>query len=499
MSSRSEPLLWLQGLAIGAIPLELLLIRLMLAGADPGPIPLVERLLIWGVGVVAPAVALWRRPADWGSLLVLRIPTASRSIDQQSLSARQGGLAAIAPLLFAVTALLPLLWWLDESAGLIHEFSPLQEQSRLITLLLSAPLLALIVWQLQQLVQAVVLLAGNGANDASPEPWGVERLKQERTSFGLQLLQLRALQWPAPKPAPTPGPKPEPSLQPAPSVEPKASLVDDVDIQDLQGSEPSATDAALNVDPVHELSFEEPSVDEISVDDSSADESPIDVSTKVETSNEVALESDISEVTSAGESPVVESAGVEVGMSVDVAGSDASTTDCQATASSEMASSDTASSDMTSSLITGTSVIDDLTVDDRAGDDPDKPPVQVSLIDDRADDTPRVETTWIQASESEVPKDEESPAEVKSPTAEHALRAETPQNSRPVDSSVGVSAAVKPEQPAEQEQSAALDSEITEFDASTSGTAEQHGEQAEASRGEQGKPDGATKPAPGGA
>ena len=37
MQPRSEPLLWLQCLALGAIPLELLLIRLVLAGADPGP------------------------------------------------------------------------------------------------------------------------------------------------------------------------------------------------------------------------------------------------------------------------------------------------------------------------------------------------------------------------------------------------------------------------------------------------------------------------------
>ncbi|MBL6803474.1 MAG: low-complexity tail membrane protein, partial [Synechococcus sp. BS307-5m-G38] len=259
MHSRSEPLLWLQGLAIGAIPLELLLIRLLLAGADPGPVPPVERLLIWGVGVVAPAVALWKRPADWGSLLVLRIPTASRSSDQQTLTARQGGLAAIAPLLFAITALLPLLWWLDESAGLIHEFSPLQEQSRLITLLLSAPVLALIVWQLQQLVQAVVLLTGNGNNDTPAEPWGVERLRKERTSLGLQLLQLTPLQWPAAKPAPQPKPEPEPTVESM--VEPEASQVDDGGIQQPLGSEPFTADASLD-----EASEEYPEVEAAGVD-----------------------------------------------------------------------------------------------------------------------------------------------------------------------------------------------------------------------------------------
>ena len=86
MQPRSEPLLWLQCLALGAIPLELLLIRLVLAGADPGPVPGVERFLIWGVGVLAPAVALWRRPADWGSLLFVRQPLASRNSDQLRIS-----------------------------------------------------------------------------------------------------------------------------------------------------------------------------------------------------------------------------------------------------------------------------------------------------------------------------------------------------------------------------------------------------------------------------
>ena len=74
MKSRLEPLLWLQCLALGAIPLELLLIRLILAGADPGPVPPVERLLILAIGVLAPAAALLKRPADCGSLLLVRVP-----------------------------------------------------------------------------------------------------------------------------------------------------------------------------------------------------------------------------------------------------------------------------------------------------------------------------------------------------------------------------------------------------------------------------------------
>jgi len=219
VQSRREPLLWLQCLAIGVIPLELLLIRLLLAGADPGPVPIVERLLIWGVGVVAPAIALWKRPADWGSLLLLRLPLASRSSDQLKLSASEGQWGSRSALVGCTLLLLPLLWWLDESAGLIHEFSPLQDSSRLVSLLLTAPLLALLVWQIQQMVQAVLLLVQAPQNDSAAEPWSLDQLRQERMSFGLQVLQFAPLTWPEP-PEPTPSPTPEPSNEPEPEPEP---------------------------------------------------------------------------------------------------------------------------------------------------------------------------------------------------------------------------------------------------------------------------------------
>ena len=228
MQSRREPLLWLQCLAIGVIPLELLLIRLLLAGADPGPVPIVERLLIWGVGVVAPAIALWKRPADWGSLLLLRLPVASRSSDQLKLSASEGQWGSRSALVGCTLLLLPLLWWLDESAGLIHEFSPLQDSSRLVSLLLTAPLLALLVWQIQQMVQAVLLLVQAPQNDSTTEPWSLDQLRQERTSFGIQVLQFAPLTWPepveptpSPTEEPTPVPTPEPSNEPEPTNETK--------------------------------------------------------------------------------------------------------------------------------------------------------------------------------------------------------------------------------------------------------------------------------------
>jgi len=194
---RSEPLLWLQCLALGAIPLELLLIRLVLAGADPGPVPGVERFLIWGVGVLGPAVALWRRPADWGSLVLVRQPLTSRSNDQLRISASQNGLSGRVAVVMAALILLPVLWWLDDSAVLASEFSPVSGQSRLVTLLLVSPLLALIVWQLQQLVQAATLLFGSAVTVAPADSaFRADAVATQRTSLGLQLLNLPRLEWP---------------------------------------------------------------------------------------------------------------------------------------------------------------------------------------------------------------------------------------------------------------------------------------------------------------
>ena len=200
MQPRSEPLLWLQCLALGAIPLELMLIRLLLAGADPGPIPGVERLLLWGIGVVAPAIALWKRPADWASLLVVRQKLSSRDRDQLQLSAAQHGPIGLISLVVASLALGLLIGWLDDSAVLTAEFSPVLGQSRLETLLLCIPVLALIVWQVQQLAQAGSLLLGLGKTESASEAiFTTEMLRQQRTSLGLQLLQLPRLSWPAPK------------------------------------------------------------------------------------------------------------------------------------------------------------------------------------------------------------------------------------------------------------------------------------------------------------
>ena len=261
MQPRREPLLWLQCLAIGTIPLELLLIRVLLAGADPGPVPLLERLLLWAVAVLAPAVALWRRPADWGSVLLLRIPTETRTKQQEQLSSHQGGLINKVVLVVITVGLLPLIWWLDESAGLVQELSPVQDRSRLVTLLLSTPLLALVVWQGQQLVQAILLLSSGDRSDESTEPWDSQRLKNDRSSFGLQLLRIPLLNWPESSPNEETTPTPEPEPIPVTEVvnpEKKAEETDESSEEDLDAPESEeGTPEVMQEDSTEEDSTEE--------------------------------------------------------------------------------------------------------------------------------------------------------------------------------------------------------------------------------------------------
>ena len=207
MIAQREPLLWLQLIAIGAIPIELLLLRLVLAGADLGPVPVFERLLTWAVAVLTPTLVLWNRPADWGSLLLLRRPLSQRSEAQRQLSGLQQSLIPRLSLLVGSTALLAMFWWIDQSSILVMDLSPLQGSSRLVTLLTAVPLLALVLWQWQQLTQSLWLLTRSDQELAQAPSLSEEQLQHERLCLGLSLLNMPELLTAPSSPATTINPK----------------------------------------------------------------------------------------------------------------------------------------------------------------------------------------------------------------------------------------------------------------------------------------------------
>ena len=241
MSSRREPLLWLQCLAIGAIPLEVLMLRMVLAGADFGPVPGLERVFTWAIGALVPAVLLWQRSPDWASFLLVRQPLAGRTDFQRQCSAAQSSLPIKVLGASGALVLLVLLWWIDGSALLISDLSPLHNGSRLGCLLLAAPLLTLLLWQWQQLIQAAWLLTREDRALTALTPLTDADYQRSTASFGLGLLKLAPLEWDLPIPSATPD---------APAVEtPRedfdaAGPTDQVETTTLNNVEVAATEEA---------------------------------------------------------------------------------------------------------------------------------------------------------------------------------------------------------------------------------------------------------------
>ena len=192
-SSRREPLLWLQLIAFGVIPLELILLRLVLGGSEVGPIPILERTLIWVIAVLIPTLKFWNNPADWASLLIVRHSVKKRSARQLKLSKLQIHPINQLGLLIGCLALFAILFVIDESAILVYPFSPLKDSSRLITLLISIPLLSIILWQWHQLTQSIWLLTRRQELLDQTIPLTDENLMNQRTSLGLGILNLEEL------------------------------------------------------------------------------------------------------------------------------------------------------------------------------------------------------------------------------------------------------------------------------------------------------------------
>ena len=261
--ARREPLLWLQLLGLAALPLEALLLLLVLAGADPGPLPGFERVLAWTLGALAPAVLFWRLPPDLWSLLVLQVPLRGRRPEQLRLSALQTAL----PLKVIATAgaalLLPLVWLMDASAGLAWAWSPLSASPRLVVLLVSVPLLALMQWHWHQLIQALWLFTRPAALVEETLPLTQVQAAESRLNLGLPLLLLAPLAIEeAPSPQPKPAPEPEPEAEPAAIVSEASNEVEQVeaapDHDQVAEAETGADSGDLIVDAGVTVAPEEP-------------------------------------------------------------------------------------------------------------------------------------------------------------------------------------------------------------------------------------------------
>jgi hypothetical protein len=244
VNPRTEPLLWLQLVSLGVLPLEALLLLLLLAGQDPGPWPGLERLLCWMLGALAPALLLWRRPADVWSLLLLQTPLRGRRPVQQRLSRLQEGLALRLGLAFGTLLLLPMLWWIDNHAALAHPYSPLSASPRLLALLLSAAVLAVMLWQWQQLIQSLWLLSRPTAGLSMVPAMTSEAMAAQRLSLGLPLLLLAPFQGDVQAREPSPPRTAPPGAIADPGVLTEASWIPGGDIAELPVAIPPEQPAA---------------------------------------------------------------------------------------------------------------------------------------------------------------------------------------------------------------------------------------------------------------
>ena len=244
MNPRAEPVLWLQLVSLGVLPLEALLLLLLLAGQDPGPWPGLERLLCWMLGALAPALLLWRRPADVWSLLLLRTPLRGRRPVQQHLSSLQERLTLRLGMAFGTLLLLPMLWWIDNHAALAHPYSPLSASPRLLALLLSAAVLAVMLWQWQQLLQSLWLLSRPTDAATLLPAMTSETMASQRLSLGLPLLLLAPFQGKVETSPPSPPRTTPPTTITEPVVETEASLIPGGAIADLPVAIPPEQPAA---------------------------------------------------------------------------------------------------------------------------------------------------------------------------------------------------------------------------------------------------------------
>jgi hypothetical protein len=120
--------------------------------------------------------------------------------------------------------LLPLLWQLDAGAGLAWAWSPLSASPRLVVLLVSVPLLALMQWQWHQLIQALWLFTRPTALVDETLPLTQAQAAESRLNLGVPLLLLPPLAIEAPSPKTGRTPEPPAGLETEPATEALAEL-----------------------------------------------------------------------------------------------------------------------------------------------------------------------------------------------------------------------------------------------------------------------------------
>ncbi len=198
------------------------------------------------LGALAPALLLWRRPADVWSLLLVQAPLRGRRPDQQRLSSLQEGLALRLGMAFGALLLLPMLWWIDNHAALAHPYSPLSASPRLLALLLSAAVLAVMLWQWQQLLQALWLLSRPTDSLQMVPAMTSEAMAAQRLSLGLPLLLFGPFQGKVQSRPPAPPRTTPQTAKTALKVETEASWIPGGDIAELpvaiQPEEPAANE-----------------------------------------------------------------------------------------------------------------------------------------------------------------------------------------------------------------------------------------------------------------
>jgi hypothetical protein len=109
---------------------------------------------------------------------------------------------------------------MDTSAGLAWAWSPLSASPRLVVLLVSLPLVALMQWHWHQLIQTLWLFTRPAALLEQTLPLTQAQAAESRLNLGLPLLLLAPLAIEAPAAKPEPAPAPEPEPKPKPLTEP---------------------------------------------------------------------------------------------------------------------------------------------------------------------------------------------------------------------------------------------------------------------------------------